>query len=101
MDTRRTFSSELKLAAVKKVIEQCLAHTTVTKDLAIRDALIRDWNKSADEDGTFQAEVAGGQSIEAALKRMREENRELKLECDLLKMRRDSSPKKVTEVEGH
>ena len=85
MDTRRTFSREFKLAAVKKVIEQGLSYTAVAKDLGIRDNLIRKWKKSFDEDGTSQAAVAGSQSIEAELKRLREENRQLKMERDILK----------------
>jgi len=85
MDKRRTFSREFKLAAVKKVIEQGLSYTAVAKDLGIGDTLIRNWKKSFDEDGTFHAEVAGSQSIEAELKRLREENRQLKMERDILK----------------
>jgi len=85
MDTRRTFSREFKLAAVKKVIEQGLSYTAVAKDLGIRDNLIRKWKKSFDEDGTSQAAVAGSQSIEAELKRLREENRQLKMEREILK----------------
>ncbi|EKJ99681.1 hypothetical protein RBSH_05006, partial [Rhodopirellula baltica SH28] len=33
----------------------------------------------------FQAEVVGSQSIEAELRRLREENRQLKMERDILK----------------
>jgi transposase len=50
MDTRRTFSREFKLAAVKKVIEQGLSYTAIDKDLGIRDHLIRKWKKSFNED---------------------------------------------------
>ena len=85
MDKRRTFSREYKLAAVKKVIEQGLSYTAVAKDLGIGDSLIRKWKKSFDGDGTFQAEVVGSQSIEAELRRLREENRQLKMERDILK----------------
>ncbi|WP_085980291.1 IS3-like element ISRba6 family transposase [Rhodopirellula baltica] len=85
MDKRRTFSREYKLAAVKKVIEQGLSYTAVAKDLGIGDSLIRKWKKSFDEDGTFQAEVVGSQSIEAELRRLREENRQLKMERDIPK----------------
>lgn len=85
MDKRRTFSREYKLAAVKKVIEQGLSYTAVAKDLGIGDSLIRNWKKSFDKDGTFQAEVVGSQSIEAELRRLREENRQLKMERDILK----------------
>lgn len=85
MDARRAFSREFKLAAVKKVIEHGLSDTAVAKDLGIRDTLIRKWKKSFDEDGTFQAEVAGSQSIKLELKRLRDENRQLKMEREILK----------------
>ncbi len=85
MDKRRTFSREYKLAAVKKVIEQGLSYATVAKDLGIGDNLIRKWKKSFDKDGTFQAEVISSQSVESELRRLREENRQLKMERDILK----------------
>ncbi|WP_345328554.1 IS3 family transposase [Novipirellula rosea] len=85
MDKRRTFSREFKLAAVKKVIEQGLSYAAVAKDLRVGENLVRKWKKSFDEDGTFQVEGIGSQSIEAELKRLREENRQLKMERDIFK----------------
>tara|TARA_R110002073_G_C9389456_1_gene573637 strand:- start:951 stop:1241 length:291 start_codon:yes stop_codon:yes gene_type:complete len=85
MDKRRTFSREFKLAAIKKVIEQGLSYAAVAKDLRVGENLVRKWKKSFDEDGTFQVEGIGSQSIEAELKRLREENRQLKMERDILK----------------
>ncbi|WP_442505482.1 IS3 family transposase [Novipirellula sp. SH528] len=85
MDKRRTFSREFKLAAVKKVIEQGLSYAAVAKDLRVGETLIRKWKKSFDEDGTFSIEVIGSQSVEAELKRLREENRQLKMERDIFK----------------
>ncbi|TWU09903.1 Transposase [Novipirellula galeiformis] len=85
MDKRRTFSREFKLAAVKKVIEQGLSYAVVAKDLRVGETLIRKWKKAFDEDGTFSAEVIGSQLVEAELKRLREENRQLKMERDILK----------------
>ena len=85
MDKRRKFSREFKLAAVKKVMEQGLSYTVVGRDLGVGDNLIRNWKKSFEEDGTLATDVAGNQSVEAELKRLREENRELKMERDILK----------------
>ena len=47
MDTRRTFSREFKLAAVKKVVEQGLSFREVAKDLGIRDTYIHNWKEAA------------------------------------------------------
>ena len=85
MDKRRKFSREFKLAAVKKVMEQGLSYTVVGRDLGVGDNLIRNWKKSFEEDGTLATDVAGNQSVEAQLKRLREENRQLKMERDILK----------------
>lgn len=85
MDQRRTFSREFKLAAVKKVIEQGLSFAQVARDLGVRDNLIRNWKKTFEQDGTLHAEVAPNCSVEDELKRLREENRQLKIERDILK----------------
>ena len=85
MNQRRTFSREFKLAAVKKVIEQGLSFAQVARDLGVRDSLIRNWKKTFEQDGTLQAEVTPNCSVEDELKRLREENRQLKMERDILK----------------
>ena len=82
---RRTFSREYKLAAVKKVIEQGLSYREVARDLGIGDSLIHNWKNAFEADGTLQAEVNQSPSVESELKRLREENRQLKMERDILK----------------
>jgi transposase len=82
---RRTFSREYKLAAVKKVIEQGLSYCEVARDLGIGDTLIHNWRKAFEADGTLQAEVNQSPSVVGELKRLREENRQLKMERDILK----------------
>lgn len=85
MDKRRVFSREFKLAAVRKVVEQGVAYSTVARDLGVSDSLIRRWKKAFDDEGTVEIEVVGNSSVEAELKRLREENRQLKMERDILK----------------
>ena len=85
MQKRRTFSREYKLAAVKKVIEQGQSYAEVARDLGIRDTLIRNWRNAFEEDGTLGTEVANDASVEAELKRLRAENRRLKMERDISK----------------
>ncbi len=85
MRERRTFSREYKLAAVKKVIEQGLSYCQVARDLGIRDNMIHNWRKAFEADGTLQSEVLNRPSMDAELKRLREENRQLKMERDILK----------------
>ena len=83
--SRRTFARDYKLAAVKKVVEQGLSFAEVARELGIRDTLIHSWKKAFEADGTLAAEVNQSPSVEAELKRLREENRQLKMERDILK----------------
>jgi transposase-like protein len=80
MSKRRTFSRDYKIAAVKKVIEQGLSYCQVARDLGIRDNMIHNWRKAFEADGTLAAEVLNSPSLEAENKRLREENRQLRLE---------------------
>ena len=86
MDSRREFSREFKLAAVKKVIEQGLSYCEVARELNIRDTYIHRWKQDFEKDGTLEAEVKQEVSVEEELKRLREENRQLKMERDILKI---------------
>jgi len=85
MDQRRTFSREYKLAAVKKIIEQGMSYAQVARDLGVRDSMIRNWKKALEKDGTLDGKITSSNSVEDELKRLREENRQLKMERDILK----------------
>ena len=82
---RQTFSREYKLAAVKKVVEQGLSYSEVARDLGIHDGMLRNWKRAFDADGALKAEVNENPSVDSELKRLREENRQLKMERDILK----------------
>ena len=82
---RRTFTREFKLAAVNKVVVQGLSVAEVAHDLGVSDNLIHNWKRAFEEDGTLKAKAEGSSSVEAELKRLREENRQLKMERDILK----------------
>jgi transposase len=85
MKQRRIFSREYKLAAVKKIVEQGLSATEVARDLGIRSNLLHNWKRVFQVDGTLQQETQGSATVDAELKRLREENRQLKMERDILK----------------
>jgi transposase len=85
MSQRRTFSRSYKLAAVKKVVEQGLSYSEVARDLGIRDNMLHNWRKKFEADGTLAAKTEQSYSADAELKRLREENRQLKMERDILK----------------
>ncbi|EMI18738.1 transposase IS3/IS911 family protein [Rhodopirellula maiorica SM1] len=51
----------------------------------MRDSMLRNWKKALERDGSFEAEIVSSNSVEDELKRLREENRQLKMERDILK----------------
>ena len=69
--------------------------------LGIRDTLIHNGKKAFEDEGTLAAKVKQDLSIEAELKRLRKENRQLKTERDILKKRRPSSPQRTVEARVH
>ena len=85
MSQKRTFTREFKLAAVKKVVEQGLTFREVAKDLGISDSAIRAWKREFHYDGTLVNNLNQSTSIEAEPKRLREENRQLRMEREILK----------------
>ncbi len=85
MSQRRRFSREFKLSAVRKVVVQGLSNAQVARDLAIDQKLLRDWRKALQAELGLSTDVVTGSSIEAELKRLRDENRELKIDRDILK----------------
>ena len=86
MKKRRTFSREYKLEAVKKVVLQGMSFCEVARDLGIRDNLLHNWKRKFESDGTLAELTGDNASAETAeLKRLREENRQLKMERDILK----------------
>jgi transposase-like protein len=85
MRKRRSFTREFKLAAVKKVLEKGLTVTEVANELGIRDTLIHNWRRAFQADGSLQNEILKSPSMDAELQRLREENRQLKIERDILK----------------
>ena len=80
---RRKFTREFKVSAVKLVQEQGYSIGEAAKSLGVEPASIRDWLKK------FQPEVGGGTNSESAmraeLRKLREENKRLLMEREILK----------------
>jgi len=83
MKDRRKFSREFKVAAVKKVVEQGLSVAEAARDLGVNENLLHNWKRKLLEEGVVTAAAANSQEEE--LRRLREENRQLKMERDILK----------------
>lgn len=80
---RRSFTDEFKVSAVKLVLEQSYTIAEAAKSLGIDPASLRSWLKqygSAAGNGT-----SGKLSMQAELRRLREENKRLLMEREILK----------------
>ena len=81
---RRSFTQEFKISAVKLVLEQNYSIAEASKSLGVDPSSLRSWLKQ------FSAQVGGngasGQSaMQAELRRLREENKRLLMEREILK----------------
>ena len=80
---RRTFSREFKISAVGLVQQQGYTVVQAGKSLGVDPGSLRGWLKQFPIDGTSQADGAG--SVQAELRRLREEVRRLTMEREILK----------------
>lgn len=78
---RRRHSDEFKREAVKLLTEQGLSVAQAARDLDVNENLLRTWKgKFSDE-----SEESLSESEQMELARLREENRRLRMERDILK----------------
>ena len=102
MATRRLFSREFKLEAVKLVVERGVSVAQVAKDLDVHESVLRKWGREAKADPQHAFPGQGVMKPEMAeLERLRKETAKLKMERDLLKKRRPTSPRSRCEVRLH
>ena len=83
---RRSYSREFKVQAVKMIAEQGLSIREVSRDLGVSETVIRNWKRKLAEEGD-QAFPGNGRltADQEELRRLREENRQLRMERDILK----------------
>lgn len=82
MAKRRHYSSEFKHEAVRLVTREGYGVTEAARSLGVHPNLLRKWkNQLAPENG----DTALSQEEQEELKRLREENRRLRTERDILK----------------
>ena len=86
MATRKTYTKEFKQDAVRLVIEQGYKQTEAARNLGIDRSMLARWVKEfqADESEAFRG---NGKLMaeQEELRRLREENRRLRMERDILK----------------
>lgn len=83
MRGRRKFTAEFKKEATDLVLEQGLNQTQVAKDLGIGLSTLSKWLRTRKEEGSDPNALSENEKEE--LRRLRKENRVLRMERDLLK----------------
>ena len=84
--TRRTYTAEFKLQAVLMVLEQDYSIAEAARQLGIGQNLLRNWKIKYQEQGQHAFPGNGKRSAQDdELHRLREENRRLRAERDVLK----------------
>jgi transposase len=83
---RKKYSNEFKAEAVKLVTDQGYSYAEAAKNLGINDNMLRRWSQQLSEKGQ-DAFPGNGKKLgmEEELRRLREENRRLKMEREILK----------------
>ncbi len=82
---RRSFTDEYKAGAVRLVIEEGKSVGQAARELDLTESALRNWVERARADrGTGKPGVLTTAEREE-LTRLRKENRELRLDCDILK----------------
>ncbi len=86
MTTRKNYSREFKLDAVSLVLEQGYSRAEAARSLEIKPNMLARWIKEHDSDDGQAFRGNGKLNPEQAeIRRLKEENRRLKMEKDILK----------------
>ena len=87
--TRRTFTREFKIEAVKLVTEKGQSISEAARSLGIHENQLRTWKRALEKElpGHQQAFPGHGNRppLEDEIHRLKVENRRLQIECDILK----------------
>ncbi|MCB2182145.1 MAG: transposase [Desulfobulbaceae bacterium] len=79
---RSNYTKEFKEEAVKLVTEQGYSYAEAGRNLGVNSNLLSRWKREIEEDGGDYGNTA---SLQAELKHLRKENKQLKMEREILK----------------
>ena len=79
---RRSYTKEFKEEAVKLITEQGYSYAEAGRNLGVNPNQLSRWKREIEEDGGDPGSTV---SLQAELKRLRKENKQLKLEREILK----------------
>ncbi len=83
---RREYTKEFKVEAVRLVAEQGYTYTEAGRNLGVHPSLLRRWRTQMEEEGKEAFPGKGHMNPEQEeLRRLRRENKELRMEREILK----------------
>lgn len=82
---RRKYSDEFKEEAIKLVTEQGYSIAEAARNLGINASQLGRWKKELESPSEGSGESGGMAAMQAELKRLRKENKQLKMEREILK----------------
>ena len=87
MNTRKKYSKEFKLDAISLVVDQGYTRIEAARSLGINYTMLGRWVKEHQQSGDGQAFRGNGKLTpeQAEIRQLKEENRRLKMEKDILK----------------
>lgn len=80
--TRRSYTKEFKEEAVKLITEQGYSYAEAGRNLGVNPNQLSRWKREIEEDSSDAGSTV---ALQAELKRLRKENKQLKLEREVLK----------------
>jgi len=80
--TRRSYTKEFKEEAVKLITEQGYSYAEAGRNLGVNPNQLSRWKREIEEDS---GDAGSAAALQAELKRLRKENKQLKLEREILK----------------
>lgn len=83
--TRRKFTDEFKDEAVNLITEQGYSIAEAARSLGVNANLLGRWKKERENPAEEPAEAGGMTALQAELKRLRKENKQLRMEREILK----------------
>jgi transposase len=85
-ESRRAYTAEFKLAAVKLVTEQGYSVAEAARSLGVTEKILRKWRRSLQDQGERAFPGKGNlPADQEEVRRLREENHRLRMERDILK----------------
>ena len=82
---RHNYTNEFKKEAVKLITEQGYSVAEAGRNLGVNANMLGRWKRDIESGGERETPIGDGVSMQAELKGLRKENKQLKLEREILK----------------